>query len=204
MINQRPSRNQEPEPVRTRFARLFRRRPTPAETSRATLMTADPAGAFVAGLRQAQNLAAARADAERWKQHADSYAREAEEAKAALARVRAVKKSPSRSPYNSFTNAQDEGWDQALDAVHAALGTPEPCEPNTAGRDHPVHELLAALKNSTPHPMPTDLVRRYYEAIHRECCPRDHRELRPGYAAAANRAALGGPVTGVMTEADGA
>lgn len=46
-------------------------------------------------------------------------------AEAAVERVRAIKKSPSRSPYNTHTNAQDDGWDQALEAVHAALDEPK-------------------------------------------------------------------------------
>ncbi|MER6191797.1 hypothetical protein [Streptomyces cyaneofuscatus] len=40
---------------------------------------------------------------------------------AALDRVRAIKLSPPRSEFNARTNAQDEGWDQALAAVRAAL-----------------------------------------------------------------------------------
>ncbi|MFE6284386.1 hypothetical protein [Streptomyces sp. NPDC057877] len=87
-------RNQEPEPVRSRFARLFRRRPTIAERSRAALVAADPAGAFVSGmrqaeplrngdalaaiLRQAEALRLAREEAARWREHADAFAREAE------------------------------------------------------------------------------------------------------------------------------
>ncbi|NUS83000.1 MAG: hypothetical protein HOY75_09650 [Streptomyces sp.] len=66
-------RNQEP--VRPWFARLFRR-PTIAERSRAALIAADPAEAFVSGMRQAEALATAREEAARWKQHADEYARE--------------------------------------------------------------------------------------------------------------------------------
>ncbi|MFD5266728.1 hypothetical protein [Streptomyces sp. NPDC058335] len=181
----RRRKNQDPEPV---LPAVTRGKDTDAETTE----------------RLAADLQTALADAARWKRHADSYAREAGEAKAALARVRLVKRSPSRSPYNAFANAQDDGWDQALDAVHAALEAPERCTPRTAGPDHPVHELIASLRSSEPHPMPTHLVRRYYAAIHSDCCPRDHRELRPGYTAAANRAALGSPVTGVMTEATSA
>lgn len=117
----------------------------------------------------------------------------AERAEAAIARVRLIKKAPSRSPINAYANAQDDGWDQALDAVHAALGAPERCETKNAGKDHPIHELLAALKNSQPHPAPADLVGRYYQTIHDACCPYAHSEPRPGYAAAANRAALDEP-----------
>ncbi|MEU6535551.1 hypothetical protein [Streptomyces sp. NPDC047000] len=75
MTSKTPSRNQEPEPVRRRFARLFRRRPTHTEIA----LKADLAGGLVAGLRQAQTLAAARAEAARWKRHADDFAREAED-----------------------------------------------------------------------------------------------------------------------------
>ncbi|MFM9595726.1 hypothetical protein ACKI1J_24300 [Streptomyces scabiei] len=114
-------------------------------------------------------------------------------AEMAVARVRLIKKAPGRSPFNLHANAQDDGWDQALDAVHAALGTPEPCETGNARKDHPVHELVAALKAGVPHSDPAGLVSRYYEAIHEACCPYDHAERRPGYAAAANRAALDEP-----------
>lgn len=111
-------------------------------------------------------------------------------AEMAIARVRLVKKAPSRSPHNLHANAQDDGWDQALDAVHNALGTPECCTTKNAGKDHPVHELLAALTSGLPHPEPIDLIHRYYNSIHELCCPYDHAEPRPVYAAAANRAAL--------------
>lgn len=111
-------------------------------------------------------------------------------AEMAIARVRLIKKAPGRSPSNLQANAQDDGWDQALDAVHAALHTPELCETKNARKDHPVHELLAALKAGLPHPDPVDLIRRYYDSIHELCCPYDHSEHRPGCAAAANRAAL--------------
>lgn len=123
----------------------------------------------------------------------DQQSARAERAEAAIARVRLIKKAPGRSPYNTHSNAQDDGWDQALDAVHEALGEPERCQPKSAGKDHPIHELLEALKRGVPHPAPTDLVGRYYRAIHAECCPYDHTEPRPGYAAAANRAALAKP-----------
>ena len=46
----------------------------------------------------------------------------------AIARVRLIKKAPNRSPLNPQANAQDDGWDQALDAVHTALGTPTTAE----------------------------------------------------------------------------
>lgn len=58
----------------------------------------------------------------------------AEAAEAAIERVRAIKKSPSRSPYNTYTNAQDDGWDQALDDVLAALdGTEQKAEASICG-----------------------------------------------------------------------
>ncbi|MDX3507438.1 hypothetical protein PV755_00625 [Streptomyces caniscabiei] len=108
-------------------------------------------------------------------------------AEMAIARVRLIRKAPSRSPFNLVANAQDDGWDQALDAVHAALRAPEPCETGNARKGHPVHELLAALEAGVPHPDPVDLIGRYYQAIHELCCPYDHSERRPGYAAAASR-----------------
>ncbi|MFD4788277.1 hypothetical protein ACFWN1_14700 [Streptomyces sp. NPDC058459] len=60
----RTHRNQEPEPVRRWFARLFRR-PTAASIARANLTATDPAGAFATGMRQAEALNSARADRER-------------------------------------------------------------------------------------------------------------------------------------------
>lgn len=111
-------------------------------------------------------------------------------AEMAIARVRLIKKAPSRSAFNRQANAVDDGWDQALDAVHAALGAPERCETGNARKDHPVHELLAALERGEPHASAVELVGRYYDSIHQLCCPYDHSERRPGYAAAANRAAL--------------
>jgi hypothetical protein len=114
-------------------------------------------------------------------------------AEMAIARVRLIKKAPGRSPFNLAANAQDDGWDQALDAVHAALGGPEPCETGNARKDHPVHELLAALEAGVPHPDPSGLIGRYYQAIHELCCPYDHTERRTGHAAAANRATLDEP-----------
>lgn len=76
--NRKPRSNQEPEPVRPRFARLFRRRPTPAEIARANLVGARPAEAFTAGMRQAEDLRLAREEAERWKRYADELAQEIE------------------------------------------------------------------------------------------------------------------------------
>ena len=114
-------------------------------------------------------------------------------AEMAIARVRLIKKAPGRSPFNLHANAQDDGWDQALEAVHAALGAPERCETKNARKDHPVHELLAVLEAGVPHPDPVDLIGRYYQAIHELCCPYDHTEQRPGQAAAANRAVLDNP-----------
>lgn len=72
----RPHRNQEPEPVRPWFARLSRRRPTIAERSRAALIAADPVEAFVSGMRQTDEFHTAREEAARWKRYADGYARE--------------------------------------------------------------------------------------------------------------------------------
>jgi hypothetical protein len=50
-----------------------------------------------------------------------AMAAQLEEATAAIERVRAIKPSPPRSEANARTNAQDEGWDQALLTVRAAL-----------------------------------------------------------------------------------
>lgn len=80
MTENRPYRNQEPEPVRPWFARLFRRRPTIAERTRAALIAADPVEAFVSGMRQAEELNAAREEAARWKTYADEYDRECDHA----------------------------------------------------------------------------------------------------------------------------
>ncbi|MEV8042420.1 hypothetical protein AB0P02_01065 [Streptomyces griseoluteus] len=55
----RPRRNQEPEPVRPWFARLFRRRSPLASAG------AHAAEGFATGIRQAEALASARADRER-------------------------------------------------------------------------------------------------------------------------------------------
>jgi chromosome segregation ATPase len=70
-----------------------------------------------------------------------------------------------------------------------------PCEPGTAGKGHPVHELLAALTREEPldRTEAVDLTYRYYEAIHADYCPRLHRPRRPGRAAEANRAQLDRP-----------
>ncbi|MFJ6143099.1 hypothetical protein ACIQH7_05840 [Streptomyces anulatus] len=44
-----------------------------------------------------------------------------EKATAAIERVRTIKPSPPRSDFNARTNAQDEGWDQALATVMRVL-----------------------------------------------------------------------------------
>ncbi|MFE7370125.1 hypothetical protein [Streptomyces anulatus] len=51
----------------------------------------------------------------------DELAEVARERRHAIDRVRGVRPSPPRSEFNARTNAQDEGWDQALAAVQAAL-----------------------------------------------------------------------------------
>ncbi|MGW3847150.1 hypothetical protein [Streptomyces fagopyri] len=81
----RPRRNQEPEPVRPWFARLFRRQPTIAQLARAALTDAQPDEAMLAGMRQADALRAAQEDAARWQRHADSYAKDLRETTDALA-----------------------------------------------------------------------------------------------------------------------
>ncbi|MEV8600477.1 hypothetical protein AB0465_11425 [Streptomyces griseoviridis] len=67
MTNQNPRRNRAPEPVPTWHARLFRPRPRPLPTVGVSL---------AAVLRHAQDLRDARAEADLWKQHADSFAAE--------------------------------------------------------------------------------------------------------------------------------
>lgn len=76
MTNKTPNRNQEPEPVRPRFARLLRRRPTPVTPPPI------PEGEHI--LRLTQDLTAALANAARWKGHADSYDQDRERAVEAL------------------------------------------------------------------------------------------------------------------------
>ncbi|MBQ0827667.1 hypothetical protein [Streptomyces tagetis] len=80
MTIKNPTKYPAPHPVTPWFARLFRRRPTPAQTARRALASADPASALVAGMRQADDLRAAREEVARWKEHADSYARERDDA----------------------------------------------------------------------------------------------------------------------------
>ncbi|MFF3310521.1 hypothetical protein [Streptomyces sp. NPDC002952] len=63
----RPRRNQEPEPVRPWFARLFRR-PAPAPGP-----TAAARAPFDPVLALTRDLTAAHADAARWKRYANSY-----------------------------------------------------------------------------------------------------------------------------------
>lgn len=76
MTNKTPSRNQEPEPVRPWFARLFRR-PTP--------VTTPPTSSGEHILRLTQDLTAALSEGARWKGHADSYEQDRERAVQALA-----------------------------------------------------------------------------------------------------------------------
>ncbi|MEU6222270.1 hypothetical protein [Streptomyces sp. NPDC047042] len=64
-------RNQEPEPVRPWVARLFRR---PAPEAR--LQPLRNGEALAAILRQAEALRTAKSNAERWKGHADSFAKD--------------------------------------------------------------------------------------------------------------------------------
>lgn len=87
-----------------------------------------------ASQRLADALAAVRPDAEAAVAKASAISAEyldrALTAEAAIRRVRTIKKAPGRSPDNLYTNAQDDGWDQALDEVRDALDDPEP-EPCT-------------------------------------------------------------------------
>jgi hypothetical protein len=76
----------------------------------------------------AEALAKVRPDAEaavnRSAELAAEYLERALRAEAAIDRIRAIKKAPDRSPFNTHSNAQDDGWDQALDEVRAALDAP--------------------------------------------------------------------------------
>jgi hypothetical protein len=109
MTNHSPIGNQEPEPVRPWFARLFRRPapvtaapgPTPART--------DPI------LRLTQDFTAALSETARWKQHADSYEQDRERAVKALA-----------SAYNDRVSAYSEvahllSWLAALHPASAVI-----------------------------------------------------------------------------------
>ncbi|MFJ8992654.1 hypothetical protein ACIRQH_19935 [Streptomyces sp. NPDC102279] len=75
----RPHRNQEPEPVRPWFARLFRR-PSP-ETREAMVrgLAAEPAAPLAAAARMGEALRIAKDKAERCQANADSFARELRE-----------------------------------------------------------------------------------------------------------------------------
>ncbi|MCX4575649.1 hypothetical protein OHB41_21135 [Streptomyces sp. NBC_01571] len=81
-------RNQEPEPVRPWFARLFRRpsrealAAEPSPYAKAGRMAAE---GFASGIRQADELRAAREEAARWKRHADSFEKDLRETTNALA-----------------------------------------------------------------------------------------------------------------------
>lgn len=83
-----PRRNQEPEPVRPWFARLFRRpsrealAAEPSPYVKAGHMAAE---GFASGIRQAESLSAAQEEAARWKRHADSFEQDRERAVEALA-----------------------------------------------------------------------------------------------------------------------
>ncbi|MFG2963549.1 hypothetical protein ACGFZS_09695 [Streptomyces sp. NPDC048288] len=69
MTNNHTRGNQEPEPVRTRFARLLRR-PTP--------VTTPPQTGAARILRLTQDLTTALSDVARWKEHSEAFARDAE------------------------------------------------------------------------------------------------------------------------------
>ncbi|AMW11641.1 hypothetical protein A4E84_20370 [Streptomyces qaidamensis] len=75
-------RNQEPEPVRPWFARLYPGRPTAAMHPSAGRAVAE---GFAAGIRQTEELRLAREEAARWRRHADSYDQERARAVEALA-----------------------------------------------------------------------------------------------------------------------
>ncbi|AVH58399.1 MULTISPECIES: hypothetical protein [Streptomyces] len=103
-----------------------------------------------------------------------------------------------------FAARRDRRADRAamaaeLPLVHAgrrALAeAAEPCKSKSVGKDHPIHELLAALTrgDALDRPAAVDLTSRYYQAIHDAYCPRSHRPRRPGRAAEANLAALARP-----------
>ncbi|MCD7440276.1 hypothetical protein K4B79_18855 [Streptomyces lincolnensis] len=87
MINH-PDRNQEPEPVRPWFARLFRR-PTPVMTPPRSTASCLPnlGDALAASVRQAEDLHLAREEAARWKSHADEFAQEWDDAQREVAQL---------------------------------------------------------------------------------------------------------------------
>ncbi|KOG84466.1 hypothetical protein ACIQJW_26740 [Streptomyces californicus] len=105
---------------------------TPAQVQALTAYVADEIVECNMETQEADRLEAEAAD---WKATAAVYSglhRTAEnelkqahaelaEATAAIERVRAIRPSPPRSEFNARTNAQDEGWDQALATVRAAL-----------------------------------------------------------------------------------
>lgn len=77
MTSNKPHRNQNPEPVRPWFARLLRRPAAVHELTREPIFVRptepDPVLALIQDLQDAQG------EATRWKQHAESYAQDAEE-----------------------------------------------------------------------------------------------------------------------------
>ncbi|MFF9312185.1 hypothetical protein ACF1BS_14865 [Streptomyces sp. NPDC014748] len=89
MTNESPTKYPTPHPVTRRFARLFRRRPTAAETTRAHLMAAgtEMAAAFERSARQIEDLRAAREEATRWKRYADEYATDRDTARSETAQL---------------------------------------------------------------------------------------------------------------------
>ncbi|MGW1267569.1 hypothetical protein [Streptomyces sp. NPDC002491] len=128
----RPNRNQEPEPVRPWFARLFRR-PTP-------VMTPPPAnGEHI--LRLTQDLNAALADAARWKRHADSFADARDRAVESLAEA-----------YHDVYATQAEmahllAW---LSALHPASAVITPAHDDDPGGTHVLYLVAGGWQLSWP------------------------------------------------------
>ncbi|MFE9906447.1 hypothetical protein [Streptomyces achromogenes] len=112
-----PNRNQDPEPVRTRFARLFRRRPSravlvPGTSPYAKAGRMAPEG-FAAGLRRAEAPRTAQYDAAHWKRPADTYAPERDAAYRERAQLLAwlAALHPGTAVRTPATDTNDEdGW----------------------------------------------------------------------------------------------
>ncbi|MCI3240255.1 hypothetical protein [Streptomyces spinosisporus] len=108
MTDNKPRRNQNPEPVRPWFARLLRRRPTPV--AKPTGIPATLSEALAAGIRQ--GTAAAREEAERWKEHADSFAKERDGAYRERAQLLSwlAALHPSSTVITQSPDVDEDGW----------------------------------------------------------------------------------------------
>ncbi|MET9729641.1 hypothetical protein ABZZ79_02940 [Streptomyces sp. NPDC006458] len=106
-----PRRNQEPEPVRPWFARLFSR--TPRRSIASQLPSgSEIAAAFERGVRRADDLRTAREEATRWKDHADSYERERDGAYRERAQLLAwlAALHPSSAVITQSPDVDEDGW----------------------------------------------------------------------------------------------